>query len=411
MNYKPRLLAGKLRRMLDVFAVVVVSGARQVGKTTLAQRELPEWDMVVFDPTIDVGNARQDPDLFLDNHPSPAVLDEIQYAPELTAALKRRVDRLKRPGMYVLTGSQQWSVLKSISESMAGRAAFLDLNGFCLSEIAESTTEEHWLKRYLENPQAFVEDPPKRLPPVRTLYEQLWRGSLPEADSLDIEWIGQFHQAYLRTYVERDTRLLSDVQDWQQFGRFVQLSAALTAQEVNYSKLGRDVGVTSQTAQRWLGMLRATFQWFDLPAYHGSAVKRISSKPKGYLADTGLASSLQMISSPNALGGHPLVGALFESAVVGEVRKLSATLAVPPNLYHWRTHGGAEVDLLLERDGTFFPIEVKLRSHPSRKDAAGIESFRRAYPKLRIAPGLVVAPTERFSRLSESAHAMPWDSR
>jgi predicted AAA+ superfamily ATPase len=137
MVYKPRMLAGKLRRMLERFAVVVVTGARQVGKSTPLRHELPNWDTVVFDPAMDIGNARHHPDLFLDNHPPPLVLDEIQYAPELVAAIKRRVDRIRAaepadraPGLYVLTGSQQWSVLKSASESLAGRAAFLDMEGF-----------------------------------------------------------------------------------------------------------------------------------------------------------------------------------------------------------------------------------------------------------------------------------------
>ena len=437
MNFKKRILADKLHRMLSRFAVVVVSGARQVGKSTLLRHELPDWEAVVFDPVVDVGNARRDPDLFLDNHPSPLILDEIQYAPELVAAIKRRVDgvpasagpraeKRRRPGargsnsaggsavgrkagMYVLTGSQQWSVLKSASESLAGRAVFLDLEGFCLAEIAEAGVEEHWLKRYLDAPGDFVASAAKRLPAGRTVYEQLWQGFLPEADSLERDGAAELYRAYLRTYIERDVRLLADVGDWQQFGRFVQLVAALTAQEINHSQLGRELAITPQTAQRWLAMLRATFQWFEVPAYHGNTIKRISSKPKGYLADTGLACSLQTISTPQALSGHPQVGGLFESAVVGEIRKLSGALATPPNMYHWRSHSGAEVDLLLERDGAFYPIEVKLASRPSSQDTRGMEAFRAAYPKLKVAPGLVIAPVQRLESLSKTDYALPWD--
>lgn len=429
MRYKPRILGDKLRRMLKQFAVVVVSGARQVGKSTLLQHELPDRDAVVFDSAVDVGNARQDPDLFLDNHPSPLILDEIQYAPEVVAAIKRRVDRAigpkvtsrkaggkkastgRQPGQYVLTGSQQWSVLKSACESLAGRAVFLDLEGFCLSEIARKPVQEHWLKRYLDSPKDFVASPSKRLSLGRTVYEQLWRGFLPEADSLEQDLVAEFYRAYLRTYIERDARLLSDVSDWQQFGRLAQLAAALTAQEINHSQFGRDLGITPQTAMRWLAMLRATFQWFEVPAYHGNTIKRISGKPKGYLADTGLACNLQRISMPQALAGHPLAGPLFETAVVGEIRKLAATLAMPPSLYHWRSHSGAEVDLLLQRDGVFHPIEVKLSSNPTRQDTRGIEAFRQMYPRQKIAPALVIAPVERMARLSDTAYCMPWDSQ
>ena len=422
MIYKPRILAAKLQRMIQRFNVVIISGSRQVGKSTLLRNELSGWDTVVFDPAVDIGNARRDPDLFLNNHPAPLILDEIQYAPELVGAIKRRVDLARtanysnstsangNAGLYVLTGSQQWSVLKSASESLAGRAAFLDMEGFCLAEIAEAGGEDHWLNRYLAAPEQFVAEPPKRLGMARTVNEQLWRGFLPEADTLERTWIPEFYNAYLRTYIERDVRLLADLADWQQFGRFVQLAAALTAQEINHSQLGRDLGMTPQTAQRWLATLRGTFQWFETPAFHGNTIKKISGKPKGYLSDTGLACSLQKISAASTLSGHPMTGALFETAVAGEIRKLSATLPTPPNIYHWRSHSGAEVDLLLERDGIFYPMEVKLSSRPSRQDTRGIASFRANYPQLKIAPGLVIAPVERVEQLSENDYCVPWDS-
>jgi uncharacterized protein len=226
---------------------------------------------------------------------------------------------------------------------------------------------------------------------------------------LEQDWVSEFQRAYLLTYIERDARLMTDVGDWQLFGRFARLAAALTAQEINHSQFGRELGVTPQTANRWLATLRATFQWHEIPAYHGNAIKRISSKPKGYLADTGLACSLQSISTPQALSGHPLVGALFESAVVAEIRKLSGALATPPNLYHWRSYSGAEIDLLLERDGIFYPIEIKLSTKPSRRDAHGFEAFRAAYPGLKTAPGLVIAPVDRIEQITELDYAIPWD--
>lgn len=229
---------------------------------------------------IDVGNARTDPELFLKNHPAPLILDEIQYCPEVVSCIKRNVDIDKHPGMYLLTGYQQWSVLKSVSESLAGRAVFLDLEGFSLSEIAENISAPSWLERYLDDPESFLKAPQKTHPLSRTLYELLWRGTLPEMNTLPAELSGDFFSAYLRTYSERDVRLLLDVDDWQQFGRFVQLAAALSAQEINYSQIGREVGVTPQTARRWLSVLKATFQWFETPAWHGNTIKRISSKPK-----------------------------------------------------------------------------------------------------------------------------------
>ena len=399
------------------FPVVVVTGARQVGKSTLLAHHLQGVaQFVVFDPVVDVENARRDPELFLENHPPPLVLDEVQYAPELLPALKRRVDRDRRPGRYVLTGSQQWGVLRNVAESLAGRAVFLDLDGFTLAEAAGVGDRPHWLHHWLElvgapgpggapDPGAFT-----RLTPRHGLLETLWRGALPDAQLLPREAVADFLAAYQRTYIERDVRLLADVSDWQQFGRFMRLAAALTAQTVNFSQLGREIGVTPQTAGRWLDLLKATFQWFEVPSYSGNTIKRVSSKPKGYIADTGIACMSLALSGPAALASHPQWGSVFETAVFAEVRKAARLMSPAPKLHHWRTGAGAEVDLLLERDGVFFPIEVKAASRASRHDLSGINAFRHTYPQARVAPGLVVCPCEAFTRIAEDAWAMPWDA-
>jgi predicted AAA+ superfamily ATPase len=411
MFYQKRALTDRLKDLAGYFPVVVLSGARQVGKSTLLANAFPSWQIVTFDPAQDIGNARQDPDLFLDAHPAPLILDEIQYAPELVPAIKRRVDKTKKPGQYILTGSQQWAVLQTANESLAGRAVFLELEGFSLAEITNQ--QSTWLARYLDDPDEFVQTSTKqtkRLQLQQTLYELLFRGAMPEATRMPEALLRAYHDSYVTTYIERDVRLLSEVADRQQFGQFVQLAAALSAQEINHTQMGRELGVVYKTAQNWLRILRDTFQWIEVPAYSNNAVKRISGKPKGYFADTGLACALQRISSPLALAGHPHTGALFESAVCAEIRKQMALMPAPPRLYHWRSYGGAEVDLLLERDGVFYPIEVKLHSRPTRKDTRGITAFRQAHPQLKIAKGLVIAPTDSLLPLSDDDWAMPWDT-
>ena len=409
--FKNRSISRRLHHFVNTFPVVVISGARQVGKSTLLRHTFPEaTDYVVFDPVLDVENARADPDLFLENHKGkPLLLDEIQYAPELVAAIKRHVDRDRSPGRFVLTGSQQWEVMRSLAESLAGRVAFIDLEGFSLAELADRAEDGGWLASWLEAPDEFTGAQCNVLPLRNTLYETLWRGFLPDATTLPLDTVADFHEAYFRTYIERDIRLLADVTEWHTFGRFVRLTAALTAQEINYSQLGREIGISPQTARRWLDMLRATFQWYDVAAFSGNAVKRVSGKPKGFIADTGMACAAQVISSPKALGGHPMLGALFETAVAAEIRKQCALISPKPRLYHWRSGGGAEVDLLLERDGKFFPIEIKVKSRLSRRDARGIRAFRDSYPTLAIQPGLVIAPTEKFMKISDNDYAMPWN--
>ncbi len=412
--YRPRAAGARLLRLMEHFPAVVVAGARQVGKSTLLRHLLEgRADIVVFDPVVDVEGARAEPELFLEQHRTPLVLDEIQYVPELVPALKRSIDRDRRPGRYVLTGSQQWEVLRSLSESLAGRVAFLDLEGFSLAEMAgavdESVPRASWLERWLESPDALLESRPERLQNVRPLFERLWRGALPEADLLSEDVIADFHTAYQRTYIERDARLLGDVHDWQDFARFFRMAAALTAQEVNRSQLGRELGISPQTAQRWLDMLVATFQWHEVAPWSGNTTKRVSKKAKGYVADSGTACAALRISSPAALADHPALGAIYETAVVGELRRLIALMPAKPALHHWRTHAGAEVDLILERDGVLYPIEIKATARPQSKDLRGVQQFRATYPRERIARGLVLAPTPSVVRLSETDVALPWD--
>lgn len=412
--YVQRQISKRLEQLSKNFPVVVLSGARQVGKSTLLKNLFAgRGDYVVFDPVTDIENARQDPQLFFANHrQEPLILDEIQYVPELVATIKRLVDQDKRPGRFVLTGSQQWEVMKSLADSLAGRAVFLDLEGFSLAELAQQPQQEHpWLQDWLDDPQGFVQQTHPPLQLTHSLYETLWRGFLPQATLLDLDLVPDFHAAYMRTYVERDVRLLAEVQDWHGFSRFVRLIAALSAQEINYSQLGREIGITPQTARRWLSLLMATFQWFSLPAFSQNSIKRVSSKAKGYIADTGFAAAAQHISSPTALGGHPLLGALFESAVVSELRKQIALIAVKPSLYHWRSAGGAEVDVVMERDGKIFPIEIKLNSQPSRKDCRGIRAFRESYAQLNIQPGLVLAPCAKMQQISSHDYALPWNCK
>jgi uncharacterized protein len=408
---RPRHLQERLARLFAQFPAVCVVGARQVGKSTLISKLFaPDADAVVFDPVSDIENARRDPDLFFDNHPArPLVLDEIQCAPEVVAALKRRIDANRAPGQFLLTGSQQWGVIRALAESLAGRVAFVELEGFSAAELAGAGVGETWLRAWLEDPESLARTGVERPADAPSLYDLLWRGALPGAHALELDAVPALLAGYQRTYVERDVRSLAAPADVAQFSRFFQLASALTAQEVNRSHFGREIGVTPQTAARWLDVLRGTYQWFELPAFHGNLVKRVSSKAKGYFGDTGLACAAQHISSPRALAGHPLLGALFETAVVAELRKLAAALPVPPAFHHWRTAGGAEIDVLLERDGTLYPMEIKLTSRPSRADARGIGALRKAHPELRIAPGLVVAPTERLARISEHDCAMPWN--
>lgn len=410
--YHKRHIQQKLFEISQYFKVVLVKGARQAGKSTMLKRVFPNLKCIVFDPVQDLYGARSDPDLFLDNFPPPIILDEIQYAPELLPALKRRVDGSDKKGQYFLTGSQNLSVLKDIAESLAGRVGILLLENMTLEELSNNVatnSEPNWLTLYLNTPDKLHNN--VFTVSQDTLYEQLWRGAFPGIMELKNHIIPNYYSSYLQTYVERDVRQLENIKDLNKFSRFVAICAALTAQEINYSELGREIGISPATANEWINVLKYTFQWREIWPYSGNMIKRISKKSKGYITDTGFACYLQRISSPNALAAHPLLGGLFETWVINTISKLFATLSTVPNMYHWRTNGGAEVDLILEIDGALYPIEIKCKTNVQSKDTSGITSFCKTYPHLKIMPGLIIYAGKTCYQLPNNVIALPWNAK
>ena len=413
MEYRPRHLEARISRLRQAVPVVLVLGARQAGKSTLLSHLAPDAQRVVFDPVIDVNNAREDPELFLDQFQLPLVLDEVQYVPDLLGVIKRRVDDDPRPGQYLLTGSQNLMLLSSVSESMAGRVAVLDLPFLSLAERCHgATTEGTWVE------DLFAPDPVDRLRrrgrlTARTiepsLAGRLWRGGFPGHLDHDDAILPDLFTSYMRTYIERDVRRVATVEDANLFSRFVGLCAAHTGQEINHTQLGRELGITYHTAQRWLAVLQATYQWLEVPAYSGNPTKRISKRPKGYFTDTGLAAWTQRISSPTALMSNPIQGALFETHVVLDLFKQTQTMSHPPAAHHWRAHSGPEVDLVLERDGMFVAVEAKSSARVTRSDTRGIRAFRETYPRLKHGLGVVVAAVQETVLVGDDIIAVPYD--
>jgi len=412
MNYKNRHLEVKLQIYSDTFPALLLTGARQVGKSTLLKHVFGNSaKTIVFDPIIDIHNVRQDPEFFLKQFSPPLILDEIQYAPELLPLLKRKIDEDPHPGQYFLTGSQNLALINNISESMAGRVVCLNLWNMTHAEISGSGSlpSHTWTELILKPLNEIDPEQFQRTPTDKSIFTLLWRGGYPGILDLSNNILFDVFQSYVRTYIERDIRRIAEVSDQQIFTRFVSLCAALTAQEINYSQLGRELGLTPQTANRWLQILKATYQWIEIPPYSGNTIKRLSGKPKGYFTDTGLAAHLQRISSPETLSGHPLLGALFETFIIMEIHKRFAAASQTPNFYHWRTHAGAEVDLIMEIDGIFRPFEIKCKSSISITDARGIMQFRKTYPKLRHGPAFIIAVVDKAFRLADDIFVIPFD--
>ena len=406
MKYRTRLVEERLVELVRYFPVVCVLGARQSGKSTLVTHVLGErYDTVVFDPVEDIGGARRDPDLFLQNRPGPLFLDEIQYAPELLGALKRRADRVGQPGQYVLSGSQRLAVVKGMSESLAGRIAFLDLFPLCGRET-RGTPRKDFLRDWTGAPG--VEPTDVAECPETGWHETIWRGGYPALLDVPGHLIPSYFDGYVRTYIERDVRRVANIGDLQAFGAFSRLLAGLSGTEVNPSQMGRELGIDRRTANAWRSVMAASYQWIEVPAYSRNAVRRVAGKAKGYVTDSGLMCHQQRIGEPSALSGHPLLGNAVETWAVNEVVRAMQAWPAKPGLYHFRTGGGAEIDLLLELNGTLFPIETKHTSKPSGRDTLAWRSLRETFPAERIAKGLLICAADRPQWVSAEVLAVPW---
>lgn len=403
-SYHHRFVEDRLKELWRHFPAVAVLGARQVGKSTLVRQVFRnKVKSIVLDPVQDVGGARADPDLFLQNNQEPLFLDEVQYVASLLPSLKRRMDAVQRPGQYLLSGSQNLMVMRGLAESLAGRVAILELPPMGFAEIEKRTAGGDALLTWLGggDPVVALREPP---PWSRAI----WRGGHPRLLGMPDSVVQSYLESYVRTHVERDIRTVAAVSDLQLFGRFFGLLAAHTACEVNPSELGRELGVDRKTAKAWLSVAEATFQWLEVPAFSRNPAKRVSGKRKGYMVDTGLVCFHQRIPDPGLLPSHPLHGRLAETWVVMEIFKRSQAWTSRPGLWHYRAHTGAKVDLILEWGGRLFPIEVKAKAHPTRSDARGIAAFRADHPDLNIGPGLIVCAVTELQRLSPDLVAIPW---
>jgi len=415
MQYHPRAIEPVLEMLARELPCIVITGARQVGKSTLLTERFSSFgEFITFDPVQDSYGEKQDPDLFLRNHPPPLILDEIQYVPQLIPALKRYVDAHRQPGLFLITGSQQWSVMRHLSESLAGRLAILDLAPFSLAELVD-TPGANWLPRWLDDNTHQVMTAQERLLAGNTIdlvpSKAIWRGCYPEVARLSDKAIPAWMRGYIAAYLQRDVRQMLDVRDENLFGTFLSLCASLTGQEVNQSQLGRDIGLSAPTARKWLDVLRAGMQWIEVPAYSRNVVKRLSMRPKGYWADTGLACHLMRLPDSAAVSGHPAFGALFETLAVTDLIKQTHGMSLRPAFYHYRQHSGTEVDLVADYGGKLYPIEIKSTARVRPSDAAAIKVFRELLGDA-AGPGLVIYAGTESLRLDDSILAIPlgWTS-
>lgn len=330
----PRIAAGKVHSLAKSFKAVAIIGARQSGKTTLARSCFPDKTYVSLENPDTRRFALEDPRNFLKKYQDGAILDEVQRAPELLSYLQQILDESEEKGKFILTGSNNFLLQEKVTQSLAGRAAYLNLLPFSLEEM------EHI---------------PHALDDLNTV---LFKGGFPpvQADGIDPnDWFG----AYLRTYIERDVRQIKNVSNLLAFEKFIYLCAGRIGQLLNYSNLANEVGVDVKTIQSWMGILQAAYQVFILPPFFRNFNKRIVKTPKLYFYDTGLACHLLQITNPAQLFQHPYRGALFENFVITELLKNRYNQGRRSNLYFWRDSTGNEIDVVIDEGISLTPIEIK----------------------------------------------------
>jgi predicted AAA+ superfamily ATPase len=345
-----RHLERKLRSAAGQYPVVLLTGPRQSGKTTLVQAVFPDHRYVSLEDPDQRAFATEDPRGFLGQFEQAVVLDEAQRTPDLFSYLQGLVDRTDKPRQFILTGSQNFLLMERISQSLAGRCAVLHLLPFIRSELKG--------RRGLDLARLGKAVPGGRPATEDDLFEVLFTGSYPRIYDKKLtpqDWLAN----YYLTYLERDVRQLLNVGDLEAFGRFVRLCAGRSGQLLNLSSLAADGGISVTTTKRWVSLLETSFLLFLLRPHHRSFNKRLVKAPKLYFLDTGLLCYLLRIQSPEQLTTHAARGAVFESWVVSELLKNYHNRGATPDLCFWRDSTGHEIDLLLEQGQELVPIEVK----------------------------------------------------
>jgi predicted AAA+ superfamily ATPase len=372
----------------EQFPAILLTGARQVGKTTMLKK-LASADRRYI--SLDVRRIRDlatsDPELFVERYRPPIIIDEIQYAPELFPPIKARIDREGKPGDYWLTGSQMFQLMEKASESLTGRVAIMPLQGLTLAEI------NRWPGRRYDPTVAARQtsfDEREAVGPEK-MFTTIYKGSFPSVHAKKVNR-DIYYESYIATYIERDIRQLTQVADELSFHRFLTVCAAHTGSVLDYTALANEVDISSPTAKKWLSLLAGTGIVYLLEPYHGNALKRAIKSPKLYFMDTGLCAYLARWDSPEAVEAGAMSGNFFETWVIGEIVRGYCNAGKRPPLFFVRDSNKKEIDLIVEMNNTLYPNEIKKTSNPGRNAVANFSMLEATGKKVGTGNVICMVP-------------------
>ena len=384
--YVNRHIEKVLKSAINEKGALCLTGARQVGKSTVLKTLFSEHRELALDDSRLLRLALEQPEEFFEQFEPPVFVDEIQYAPSLFSYMKIHIDKTGAKGAFVLSGSQKYEMMSGVTESLAGRINLIDLYGLSLREIQNDDFSD----RFIPTQEYLAKRNPKELT-FNEVWDNIWRGFYPEIVVNNTDW-SRFYSSYIRTYLDRDVSKLGKVGDLMQFEKFMVALAARTSQLLNISAISKDTGISVPTVEKWLSILVASNIVYILKPYYNNVMKRLIKTPKTYFLDTGLASYLLGWDNAKVLQNGAMSGAMFETFVIGEIIKSWVNAdGVTPNMsfYYYRDKDGNEIDLLINRNGVLYPIEIKKHINCDKGDISAFKQLDKI-PDMKRGDGCVV---------------------
>ncbi len=406
MSYIERAITSTLKKRVSTSKCLLLSGARQVGKSTLIKHVFSDYNRANFDDRLTRLQVHEDPTLFLMNNPRPLFIDEVQKEDSVLEIIKQEVDDSDKRGQFILSGSQSLALRKGMSESLAGRVSVVELAGLSLREIYGVGFNRHFVptEKYLAARE-------KKISQYPDLWNIIHKGSYPELYDVDRDW-QDFYSSYVTTYLERDINELIDT-DSLTFTKFLTAVAARTGELLNYANIASDVGVSEPTIKKWISILERTGIVYILQPYSSGALNRAIKTPKLYFRDTGLACCLTRWISADALKNSAVAGNMFETFVVSEILKSYTNEGMDYrfNIFYYRgkdknPQGENEIDLIIEEDGILYPVEIKLSANP-RAEMAAANPILDKIPERKRGTGIILCRVEKKVYLRENVLALP----